>query len=78
MQGLEAEVVKIVMNDLHYKYSAPMVLQVHDELILYIPEVEAEEYAQWLQDYIPTIVEFGGVKFPVNVSIGDNWWETSK
>jgi len=75
VQGLEAEVVKIGMLDLHYKHSAPMILQIHDELLLEVDDKEAFEYAHWLKDYIPTIVEFGGMKFPVEVGIGQNWYE---
>lgn len=78
VQGTEAEVVKIVMNDLHYRHHAPMTLQVHDELLFEVPENEAKDYAQWLRAYVPTIVEINGVKFPVQVSVGDNWWETGQ
>jgi DNA polymerase-1 len=77
VQGTAAEVVKVVMIDLHYKYQAPMVLQVHDELLFEVPAKEAEEYAQWLKSYVPTIVEINGVRFPVDVTVGDNWKECS-
>jgi DNA polymerase-1 len=77
VQGTEAEVVKIVMNDLHYKWSAPMTLQVHDELIFEVPQKQAKEYAQWLKEYVPTIIQINGVKFPVEVSTGLNWKECS-
>ena len=75
VQGLEAEVVKIVMIDLHVKHHAPMILQVHDELLFEVPAKDALDYAHWLRDYIPTIVEFGGMKFPVEVGVGRNWYE---
>ena len=75
VQGLEAEVVKIVMIDLHYKHSAPMILQVHDELLFELPEKDAKDYMLWLRDYVPTIVSFGGVKFTVEVGLGKNWYE---
>jgi len=76
VQGLEAEVVKIGMIDLHYKHSAPMILHVHDELLFEVPEKEALDYAHWVKGYIPTIVEFGGMKFPVEVGVGQNWFES--
>ncbi len=72
MQNGAAELVKLAMIDLH-KQSAPMVLQVHDELLFEVPTKETKDYAQWLKEYVPTIVEIKGVKFPVAVSIGDNW-----
>jgi len=75
VQGLEAEVVKIAMIDLHQKHSAPMILMIHDELLLEVPEKEARDYACWLKEYIPSIVSFGGVQFTVGVSVGNNWYE---
>lgn len=74
VQGLEAEVCKIVMIDLAKK-SAPMILQVHDELLFEVDEKDALSYGHWLKEYVPTIVSFGGMKFTVEVSIGNNWWE---
>lgn len=75
VQGLEAEVVKIGMIDLHNKHCAPMVLQVHDELLFEVDEKDALDYAHWIKEYIPTVVEFGGMRFPVSVGIGQNWYE---
>ena len=76
VQGLEAEVVKIGMIDLHQKHAAPMICQIHDELLFEVEEKDALEFAHWLKDYIPTIVEFGGMRFPVEVGIGQNWYES--
>lgn len=77
MQNGAAELVKLAMIDLHYKHHAPMTLQVHDELLFEIDTKDAEDYAQWLREYVPTITEIDGIQFPVDVSIGDNWWELS-
>ena len=74
VQGLEAEVVKIGMIDLHYKHSAPQILQIHDEILFEVDEKQALEYAHWVKEYIPTIVEFGGMKFPVSVGVGQSWY----
>ena len=70
--------MKIGMNDLHYKHSAPMVLAVHDELVMYVEESKAVEFAHWLKDYVPQIIEINGVKFPATVSIGNNWKEVQE
>lgn len=78
VQGTEAEVVKIGMIDLHYKHSLPMLLQVHDELLFEIEASQADAFSHWLKEYIPTIVEIGGVKFTVSVGYGDNWYEAMK
>jgi DNA polymerase-1 len=75
VQGLEAEVVKIVMLDLHYKHHAPMILMIHDEILFEVPKKEAIEYAHWIKDYVPTIVNFGNMTFPVEVGVGNNWYE---
>lgn len=75
IQSLAAEIVKLTMIDLHKKHKAPMLLQVHDELLFEVDEKDAVEYAHWLEEYIPTLVEIEGVRFPVEVSIGNNWWE---
>ncbi len=75
VQGLEAEVVKIGMIDLH-KHGAPIILQVHDELLFEVDNKDALEFAHWIRDYVPKIVTFSGVKFPVEVGIGQNWYES--
>ena len=79
VQNLEAEVVKRAMINLHYNHAAPIVCQIHDELLLYIPENQAKEYAYWLRDYIPLMLgEINGVRFPVGVGYGKNWLEAMK
>ncbi len=78
MQNLAAEIVKLGMIDLHYKHDAPMLLQVHDELLFEVDEKDAEDYAHWLKEYVPHITEIEGVAFPVEVKIGTNWEELSK
>jgi len=78
VQGAAAEVVKLAMIDLHEKHRAPMILQVHDELLFEVPEKEAKEYAQWLKEYVPTITEINGVRFPIEVSYGRNWKEAKE
>ena len=77
IQGACAEVVKIAMIELH-KCSAPMILQVHDELLFEVPEKEAEEFGQWVKEFVPTLVDINGMRFPVDVSIGKNWYECTK
>lgn len=66
------------MIDLHYNHSAPILLQVHDELVLEVDGNVAESYAQWLREYLPTLTEINGIRFPVAVGIGDNWREAKE
>jgi DNA polymerase-1 len=75
IQGGAVEIVKIAMNDLHYKHKAPMILQVHDELIFEVPAKDGKEYARWVKKYVPKLTTINGVKFPVDVSIGRNWYD---
>ena len=78
VQGTGAEIVKIAMIDLHYKHKAQMLLQVHDELLLEVDAEEADEYAQWLGDYLPTLTEINNVRFPVGIGVGQNWKEAKE
>ena len=75
IQGGAGEIVKTAMNELHHKHQAPMLLQVHDELLFEVDEKDAKEYANWLKEYIPTITTINGMAFPVAVGIGRNWLE---
>uniref|UniRef100_A0A6M3K6S2 Putative DNA polymerase n=1 Tax=viral metagenome TaxID=1070528 RepID=A0A6M3K6S2_9ZZZZ len=75
MQNGGAELVKLAMIDLHYHHSAPMLIHVHDELLFEIPDEMAQEYAVWLNEYVPKITPIDGVEFPVEVSVGNNWYE---
>ena len=77
IQGTGGEVCKIGMIALH-KHNAPMVLQIHDELLFEVAEKDATEYAHWLKVFVPSLVEINGVRFLVDVKIGQNWWECSQ
>lgn len=74
-----AEVVKLAMIDLHYKHHAPLLLQVHDELMFELDsEKQAIEYAHWLKEYVPKLTEVNGIFFPVDVGVGKNWKEAKE
>jgi DNA polymerase-1 len=77
IQGTAGEIVKIAMIELHKK-DAPMLLQVHDELLFEVDEKEAKDYAKWLEAYLPMLVEINGINFPVDIGIGGSWWETTQ
>jgi len=78
IQGGAGEVVKRAMNDLHYRHHAPMIMQVHDEMIFEVPIKEAKSYAKWLKEYVPTITTIDGVQFQVDVGVGPNWKEAKE
>ncbi len=75
MQNGAAELVKLAMIHLDHDHNAPQILQVHDEILFEVPEEEARDYATWLKSYVPTITEIQGIQFPVELSIGNSWWE---
>uniref|UniRef100_A0A6M3J4B6 Putative DNA polymerase n=1 Tax=viral metagenome TaxID=1070528 RepID=A0A6M3J4B6_9ZZZZ len=73
IQSTAVDVVKLAMIDLHYKHQAKLLLQVHDELVLEVPTKEANSYAEWLFEYLPSLIEINGMRFPVEVGVGDSW-----
>lgn len=77
IQGTAAEIVKLAMIDLREKHAAPMILQVHDELLFESDAKTALEYGRWLKEYIPTITTIGDMRFEVEVGVGDNWFESA-
>lgn len=78
IQGTAAEIVKLAMIRLHYEHQAPMILAVHDELLFEVEKKTAIDYAHWLKTYIPTLVEINGMCFPVEVSVGENWYDQTE
>lgn len=78
IQGSSAEIVKKGMTRLFWRIvreglEAKICLQVHDELVLEVPDREVEFVAQIAQEELP---ERGlSVPFPVTVKSGDNWGE---
>ena len=77
IQGTAADIIKIAMLHLHEKlrdYRAQMILQVHDELVLELPEEEVEAVR-------PLVVETMSNAFPLDAplkvdhSVGRNWLE---
>ncbi len=56
------------------KIGAPVVLQMHDEIILEVPINQSDHWARTLREVMEIPVEdFGGVIFPVDVHVGEDW-----
>ncbi len=77
IQGTAADIVKIAMLRLHEKlaaYQAKMLLQVHDELLLELPEEELESVRELVVD---TMCDAFSLDVPLKVeaSTGHNWLE---
>jgi DNA polymerase-1 len=77
IQGTAADIVKIAMLQLHDKlarYEAQMLLQVHDELLLELPEAELDEVRELVVDTMCNAFELD-VPLKVEASSGHNWLE---
>jgi DNA polymerase I len=77
IQGTAADIIKIAMNQLHEAlagYQARMVLQVHDELVLEVPEEELAEVKPLMIDIMSGALDLD-VPLKVDASIGTNWLE---
>ena len=77
IQGTAADIVKIAMLQLHEKladYEAQMLLQVHDELLVELPEAELEAVRELV---VSTMCDAFSLDVPLKVeaSTGHNWLE---
>ncbi len=72
IQGGAADIVKMAMIQSQKEINAPMVLQIHDELIFEVKESEALETAAQILKVMEGVGEFR-VPLKVNVTQGPNW-----
>ena len=79
MQGSNADIIKVAMVAMHHRLrsegrGARLVLQVHDELLLEVPETEVSAVRELVRE------EMGGASpldppLSVDVGVGDDWAE---
>jgi len=79
IQGSAADVIKLAMIALHrllqeQGFAARMVLQVHDELVLEVPEAEVEPVRALVVDTMENAYPLS-VRLKVDVAVGKNWME---
>ena len=78
IQGSAGDLMKLVMNELHYnvlpKYGAKLISQVHDEIIVIVPEEVAEECKEAVADAMKNTVKLR-VPIEVDIRVCDNWHE---
>ncbi|MCP4361911.1 MAG: DNA polymerase I [Chloroflexi bacterium] len=75
IQGTAADIVKLAMIDLHEKlasYEAQMLLQVHDELLLELPDKELEVVQSLVVDTMSGAYQLD-VPLKVDASVGRTW-----
>lgn len=79
IQGTAADIIKIAMLRLHdtlaaRNYQACMLLQVHDELLLEVPETELDEVRSLMIEVMSNAFQLD-VPLKVEASVGANWLE---
>jgi DNA polymerase-1 len=79
IQGTAADVVKIAMIRIHRtlherQLSAKILLQVHDELVIEVPEAEAEMTRTLVQEEMEGAANLA-VPLKVDLNIADNWMD---
>jgi DNA polymerase-1 len=79
VQGSAADVIKVAMNRVHARLlaeglAARMILQVHDELILEVPEGEEAAAAAVLKEEMEEAVTLR-VPLVVEIKTGNSWYE---
>lgn len=78
IQGTAADIIKIAMLRLHEalsaNYRAQMLLQVHDELLLEVPEAELDDVRALMIDVMSGAFKLD-VPLKVEASSGQNWLE---
>jgi len=77
MQGSAADIIKLAMLKVREsipkkKLGGKMILQVHDELVLEVPESEAEQTASVVERCMATAYELT-IPLKVDVKVGRNW-----
>jgi len=82
IQGTAADVIKIAMIRLHRRlqeegFQARMLLQVHDELVLEMPEAEQQAVAALVKEVMESAYPLD-IPLKVDAEIGPNWYEMEK
>jgi DNA polymerase-1 len=79
IQGTAADIIKIAMIRIHQalqerRLSAKILLQVHDELVIEVPEAEAEATRALVQEEMEGAAALL-VPLKVDLNVADNWMD---
>ncbi|MBP7962894.1 MAG: DNA polymerase I [Caldilineaceae bacterium] len=79
IQGSAADIIKIAMLNLHDRlrdggFAARMLLQVHDELVLEVPEAERDAVMALVRETMESAYPLD-LPLKVDVEIGPNWYD---
>lgn len=80
IQGTAADLMKLAMIKVHTELSqvsvkSRLLLQVHDELVLEVPQEETEKVAKFLKETMENVYKLS-VPIVVDIGVGKNWGET--
>ncbi len=77
IQGTAADIIKLAMIEVHSRLQGSgvrLLLQVHDELVLEVPEAEAPEIARTVKEAMENVVELQ-VPLVVDLGTGRSWYD---
>jgi len=79
IQGTAADIMKLAMLNIDSRlkekeYKTRMILQVHDEVVLEVPENEIEAIEALIRKEMESAVKLN-IPLKVNTEIADNWGE---
>lgn len=82
IQGTAADLLKLAMIKLHaglpkISIGSKMLLQVHDELVLEVPNKDLKKVAKFVKDTMENIYTLS-VPLVVDLEVGQNWYEQKK
>jgi DNA polymerase-1 len=77
MQGTAADLIKLAMIAVQgfldsQRLSTKLIMQVHDELVLEVPEAELESVTSRVKELMQSVASLD-VRLVVEVGVGDNW-----
>jgi DNA polymerase-1 len=77
LQGSAADIMKLAMIEVDKKLpdDANMLLQIHDSILVEVPQKEAEKVGKILKETMENTYTKLPVKFKADISIGKNWGE---
>jgi DNA polymerase I len=77
MQGTAADLIKMAMVRVQHwldekKLRSKLIMQVHDELVLEVPEMELDQVREKVRELMQDVAKLE-VPLIVDVGVGDNW-----
>lgn len=79
LQGTASDIIKIAMLNVYnelkkQKLNAKMILQIHDELILDVPEAEVDTVTKLVREQMENVTKLR-VPLEVDIEVGESWYD---